>query len=61
MQPDNFICPMMAERRLRQAGYEVERNKDVVSYKKLGVSGKLSIHEFGVDERHIARLEDRGS
>jgi len=61
MIKDSWIGADVARRRLTDAGYDVVVEGEAVRYKKQGVSGKIRIHQWGVDERAIFRLEDRGS
>lgn len=61
MIKDSWIGTDVARRRLAEAGYDVIVEGEAFRYKKQGVSGKIRIHQWGVDEWAILRLEDRGS
>jgi len=60
VKADWWITAEYAINELRKAGYEA-RLGNGVEYKKLGVSGRLTIHRQGVDGWAMSRLLDRGS
>jgi hypothetical protein len=60
MLNDWWITAEEACAMLREGGYETKLENGI-SYKKLGVSGRIHIHNVGVDGWAVMRLLDKGS